>query len=307
MPLSTSAPYALRTDKLKSLAACLAGTSDATAPPQPLVLAICGSFNPAHSAHVKLYDTVKRVIDGKEGRTVLGGFLSPVADAYGKPGLRSAADRVGVLDAILECHPDLNVDTWECTQPTYTRTLYVLRALEEHVNAHYAVTEPDAMELLASRGGGGRVRVVLVCGADLFASFWIPGCWPLPLLRQLLDSFPVVVVYRADARGGVRGADDFAEVCRTAPVLTETAADGTTTEIDMRQYHFTFTSFPVPDDTSSTAVREAAMALAKTPEAEVAARAALEARLRAMLPEAAIPFVVRLYGHTAEESAAEPH
>ncbi|CBZ25494.1 conserved hypothetical protein [Leishmania mexicana MHOM/GT/2001/U1103] len=302
MPPSTAAPYALQTDKLKPLEGCVAGCSASTAEMasqgasslQPVVLAICGSFNPIHNAHLKLYDAAKQSIDGADGHVVLGGFLSPVGDAYRKPGLHSAADRVQIMRKALCHHPDLNVDTWECQQPVYTRTFFVLQALEEHVNAWYAQSEPAEMEWLASRDL--RVRVVFVCGADLFSSFWIPGCWPLRLLRRLLDSFRVVVVHRDGARGGVRGADDFAHVCQTAPLLSETAEGGEKIVIDMSRYTFTFATLSAPDDTSSTAVRASAMELAKTPLSDAVARAALQSRLRAMLPEAAVQSVVELYG-----------
>ncbi|CAJ1004764.1 putative Cytidylyltransferase-like [Leishmania naiffi] len=299
---STAAPYALRTDKLKPLEGCAASCPTSTAEAasqvtpllQPVVLVICGSFNPIHNAHLKLYDAAKRSIEGVDGRVVLGGFLSPVSDAYGKPGLRCAADRVQVMEKALCHHPDLSVDTWECQQPTYTRTVFVLRALEEHVNAWYAQSEPAAMEWLTSHGR--HVRVVFACGADLFFSFWHPGCWSLCLLRQLLDSFPLVVVQRGGARGSISDSDDFARLCQTAPLLSETAEDGERIEIDMLRYTFTFAAFSAPDDTSSTAVRNAAIELAKTPADEVMARAALQSRLRGMLPEAAVQLVVDLYG-----------
>ncbi|KAG5508600.1 hypothetical protein GH5_06852 [Leishmania sp. Ghana 2012 LV757] len=295
-------PYTLRTDKLKPLQDCLGGcptsaTDVASQPaplPQPVVLAICGSFNPIHYAHLKLYDAAKECVDGTNDRVVLGGFLSPVGDAYVKPGLRCAADRVRIMQRVLRGHSDLSVDTWECQQPTYTRTFFVLQALEEHVNQWYARAEPAAMQWLVSHER--RVRVVFVCGADLFSSFWTPGCWPLRLLRQLLDTFPLVVVHRGDARGGVGGADDFVRVCRTTPLLSETAEDGERIEIDMSRYTFTFTTFTEADNTSSTAVRGAVMKLAKTPLDDVVARAALWSRLCAMLPEAAVQLVVDLYG-----------
>ncbi|KAG5481590.1 hypothetical protein LSCM1_05614 [Leishmania martiniquensis] len=287
-------PYELRADKLKPLHSCLAsatGAESQAAPvPQPVVLAICGSFNPIHNAHLKLYSAAKECVDGTSGRVVLGGFLSPVGDAYAKPGLRCAADRVRVMERVLGSHSDLNVDTWECQQPTYTRTFFVLQALEEHVNKWYAQAEAGAMEWLVAHER--RVKVILVCGADLFTSFWTPRCWPPRLLRRLLDTFPLVIVHR----GGVRGTDAFARVCETTPLLSETAEDGERVEIDMSRYAFTFAAFSEPDNTSSTAVRSVAMELAKTPPDEVVRRAALKSRLCAMLPEAAVQLVLDLYG-----------
>ncbi|KAK7196235.1 Cytidylyltransferase [Novymonas esmeraldas] len=296
MALAPAAAYELRTEKLRRLADCLSTAPDASSASavQPVVLAVCGSFNPIHAAHLKLFDAAKAAVDGVDGRVVLGGFLSPVSDAYGKPGLRRAADRVRIAEEALRHHPGLSVDTWECQQPTYTRTLFVLQALEEHVAAWYATSEPAVVRTLAAHGR--RVRVVLVCGADLFSSFWIPRCWPLSLLQRLLDEFALVVVHRDDAHGDVRGADDFARVCRTAPLLTETAEDGATLTIDMSQYTFTFASFAVPDDTSSTAVRAAVADLLRVAPGDEVARAAVESRLRVMLPADAVQCVVDVYG-----------
>ncbi|KAG5508264.1 hypothetical protein JKF63_05520 [Porcisia hertigi] len=299
---TTAVPYALRTDKLKPLECCVVRCHDpeteaafqATPIPSPVVLAICGSFNPIHNAHLKLYDAAKQAVDGVDGRVVLGGFLSPVSDAYGKPGLLCAADRVRIMEKALRHHTDLNVDTWECQQLTYTRTFFALQALEEHVNAWYAQSEPAAVEWLAAHGR--RVNIIFVCGADLFSSFWIPGCWPLRVLRKLLSAFRLVVVNRKDAQGSVSGVIDVARLCREGPPLSETAADGETVEIDMSKYAFTFTAFSAPDDTSSTAVRSAAAELSKTPPEDVETRAALQLRLRDMLPDAAVQLVVDLYG-----------
>ncbi|GET87690.1 hypothetical protein, conserved [Leishmania tarentolae] len=306
MPPAAVAPYALRTDKLKSLEGCVAAFTGSTTEAasklasslQPVVLAICGSFNPIHNAHLKLYDAAKRSIDGTGGRVVLGGFLSPVSDGYGKPGLRSAADRVQIIRKALCQHPELNLDTWECQQPTYTRTLFVLQALEEHVNTWYTQSEPAAMEWLALHGR--RVRVVFVCGADLFSSFWVPGCWRLRLLRQLLDLFHLVVVYREGTGCLMGGAETLARMCQASPLLSETAEDGEKIEVDMSTYTFTFATFSASDDTSSTAVRTAAMELAKVPLDDVVARAALQSRLCAMLPEEAVQTVVELYGADAD-------
>ncbi|KPA76284.1 hypothetical protein ABB37_08015 [Leptomonas pyrrhocoris] len=284
------ATYTLRAEKLRSLTTCDTALSTS---PQPAVIAICGSFNPIHNAHFKLYRAAKTALEAHGTYTVLGGFFSPVSDAYGKSGLKSAAQRVRIADDAVRDHAELNVDAWECLQPTYTRTLYVLQQLEMHVNAWYAQHEANAVAQLTAHGR--RVRVVFVCGADLFSSFWRPGCWPLGLLKQLLDAFPLVVVYR-DSEGEVRCAEDFERVCRTAPVLTETAADGTTAELNIGAYKFTFAQFEQPDSTSSTAVREVAAAMAKARSGDAAALDKLRGELASMVPANAVSSIEECYG-----------
>lgn len=289
---SMHSTYALRADKLRSLSTCATTLSTS---PQPVVLAICGSFNPIHNAHFKLYSAAKSALEADHAYTVLGGFFSPVGDAYGKPGLKSAAQRVRIIDDAVRDHAELNVDTWECLQPTYTRTFYVLQQLEQHVNTWYAEHEPKQASQLHAHGR--RVRVAFVCGADLFSSFWRPGCWPLDLLKKLLDTFPLVVVYR-DYQGEVKSAEDFGRMCRTSPVLTETTSDGTVRELDVRAYSFTFAQFKVPDDTSSTAVREVAVAMARAELSDPAAVERLRQELASMVPESAVASIATCYGHS---------
>ncbi|KPI89083.1 hypothetical protein ABL78_1819 [Leptomonas seymouri] len=285
-----SSPYTLRADKLKPLATCVTALPTS---PQPVVLAICGSFNPIHSAHFKLYSAAKTALEADNTHTVLGGFVSPVSDAYGKPGLKSAAQRVRIVEDAVRGHMELNLDTWECQQPTYTRTFYVLQQLEQHVDAWYTQHEPNEMNELKTYGR--RVRVIFVCGADLFSSFWRPGCWALHLLKQLLDAFHVVVVHR-DGQGEVQCARDFERMCRHSPVLTEVAQDGATTELDIRAYTFTFACFEQPDATSSTAVREIAAAMGTLKASGAAAFEDLRRVLSSMVPASAVSSILECYG-----------
>jgi hypothetical protein len=61
---------------------------------------------------------------------ILGGFLSPVGDAYGKKGLERALHRVNMCkDAVMESDW-ISVDTWESEQAEYKPTLQVMRHLQ---------------------------------------------------------------------------------------------------------------------------------------------------------------------------------
>ena len=67
------------------------------------------------------------------GYHVLGGYMSPVADAYGKPELAPCVDRVVMCQGAASTSPSVMVDEWEARQPGYTRTLQVLHHLQEEL------------------------------------------------------------------------------------------------------------------------------------------------------------------------------
>ena len=66
----------------------------------------------------------------QRGLSVVGGYMSPVHDAYTKPGLLPAAHRLQMCRAAASTHPRLMVDPWEAAQPEAQRSLLVLRRVE---------------------------------------------------------------------------------------------------------------------------------------------------------------------------------
>jgi len=54
---------------------------------------------------------------------VCGAYMSPVSDAYGKPGLAPAAHRVDMCRGAARASQRVMVDEWEATRLEYTRTL----------------------------------------------------------------------------------------------------------------------------------------------------------------------------------------
>jgi hypothetical protein len=56
---------------------------------------------------------------------VWGCYLSPVANAYGKPGLAPAADRLAMCRAAVADSDKVMVSGWEAGQAGYTRTYQV--------------------------------------------------------------------------------------------------------------------------------------------------------------------------------------
>lgn len=66
----------------------------------------------------------------QRGILVVGGYMSPVNDAYIKPELLPAAHRLQMCRAAASTHPRLMVDPWEAAQPEAQRSLLVLRRVE---------------------------------------------------------------------------------------------------------------------------------------------------------------------------------
>lgn len=159
------------------------------------MLVAAGSFNPPTFMHLRVVEAAREALT-EEGFDVLGAYLTPVNDAYGKKGLAPAEDRVQMCQLAAASSPYIMVDPWEALQGEYQRTLTVLRRVEEGVNA---ATEP----------GEERVRVMLVCGADLVASFAQPGVWLPDHVHTICGDFGVVCMKRGegDPRRLIHGSD----------------------------------------------------------------------------------------------------
>ena len=72
------------------------------------------------------------------GHLVLGGYLSPVNDAYRKPGLLPAKHRIAMCQLAAAGSDLTMVDTWEAAQNEAQRSLTVLQRIQDAAQAHYA-------------------------------------------------------------------------------------------------------------------------------------------------------------------------
>ncbi|CCW65705.1 unnamed protein product [Phytomonas sp. EM1] len=315
--------YALRTSKLKSLKVVATAVEDSLC--IPVVIAVCGAFNPIHHAHIALYDMAEAALtspsacDAATGRPylVLGGYISPVGDSYGKPGLLPFSQRVEIVEAAVRDHPAIEVDRWEGLQPTYTRTYYVLEHLQEAVQAWYDSQAKEGKPSLSERGV--RIRVAFACGTDLLQSFLRPGCWRLDLLQKMLDRFQVVVITRSENdfdrtndnrnvslsnimvsgdEAGKKGEASVSEIGQVLPencVMTQ-VIDGETYVVDFSKYRFIYTQPTFISSASSTAIRKALSAVAEAVSRnDTAAEQAAREEVIDMVPEAARDLVIKYY------------
>lgn len=150
---------------------------------RPTVLIALGSFSPITDAHVRMLEIARDHLKTvRPDLHVVGGFMSPVGDAYGKKGLAPAEHRIAMARLAVEDSAWLTVDPWESQQPTHQRAVVVLQHMRDAVNAHYGIDN---------------IRVMLVCGADLVATFNKPGLWAAEDLAQLTgDDFGIIIVPR---------------------------------------------------------------------------------------------------------------
>lgn len=123
---------------------------------------------------------------------VMGGYLSPVSDAYKKQGLASATHRVRMCELGVDEHPGgwIMVDPWEARQSEYVETAKVLDHFAHEIN-----------EVLggAQRPDGSRVpmRLMLLAGADLVQTMSTPGVWSPDDLDHILRGYGAFIVERA--------------------------------------------------------------------------------------------------------------
>mmetsp|Transcript_7969 Transcript_7969/g.8985 ORF Transcript_7969/g.8985 Transcript_7969/m.8985 type:complete len:266 (+) Transcript_7969:126-923(+) len=207
---------------------------------RPVVLVSCGSLNPVHVAHLDMLRAAKTTLEASGRYAVMGSFLSPVNDAYGKPGLASFEARLEACRIAVADDPCIEVDDWEGRQDAYVRTYFVL----EHMRTAVAAWLRDMKADVATQD----VAVCLVCGGDLFETFYRPDCWNLKLLRKILDNFEIAVATREGS------LDPRAVIAAHAAPLTNRSEPGES--LDMAPYASKIIVFDMPPNaTSSTAIR----------------------------------------------------
>ncbi|KAI1095654.1 Nucleotidylyl transferase [Rostrohypoxylon terebratum] len=157
----------------------------------PLVLVACGSFSPITYLHLRMFEMANDYARINTQYEVVGGYLSPVSDAYKKAGLAESRHRVRMCElAAEETSSWLMVDPWEALQPDYMPTAKVLDHFEYEINqAGHGV--------LAADGETRRpVKIMLLAGADLIGTMSTPGVWAEKDLDHILGNYGAMIVER---------------------------------------------------------------------------------------------------------------
>eukprot|EP00730_Choanoeca_flexa_P019877 TRINITY_DN9725_c0_g1_i2.p1 TRINITY_DN9725_c0_g1~~TRINITY_DN9725_c0_g1_i2.p1 ORF type:complete len:295 (+),score=36.55 TRINITY_DN9725_c0_g1_i2:34-918(+) len=130
---------------------------------QPVVLVACGSFSPITFMHLRLLEDCRNHINSSAHFHVIGGYISPVHDGYGKASLVEAEHRIKMSQLAVKNSSWLLVDTWECEQDGWTKTAPSLQRFADALAEH---------KVIDSKGKPTPpVKVMLTCGADLLESF----------------------------------------------------------------------------------------------------------------------------------------
>ncbi|KAI2636721.1 nicotinamide mononucleotide adenylyltransferase [Xylaria nigripes] len=160
----------------------------------PLVLVACGSFSPITFLHLRMFEMANDYCRMNTNFEVIGGYLSPVSDAYKKAGLAPSHHRVRMCElATEETSAWLMIDPWEAIQPGYSPTAAVLDHFEHEINGVL-----DGVAVPGDNGGGRRrVKIMLLAGADLISTMSTPGVWAESDLQHILGSFGAMIVERS--------------------------------------------------------------------------------------------------------------
>ncbi|OTA77064.1 hypothetical protein M434DRAFT_87779 [Hypoxylon sp. CO27-5] len=158
----------------------------------PLVLVACGSFSPITYLHLRMFEMANDYARINTSYEVVGGYLSPVSDAYKKAGLAEARHRVRMCElAAEETSSWLMVDPWEALQPDYMPTAKVLDHFEYEIN--------HVLNGILAADGETRkpVKIMLLAGADLIGTMSTPGVWAEKDLDHILGNFGAMIVERS--------------------------------------------------------------------------------------------------------------
>ncbi|KAH8689537.1 nicotinamide mononucleotide adenylyl transferase [Talaromyces proteolyticus] len=156
----------------------------------PLVLVSAGSFSPPTYLHLRMQEMAADYAKFNTNFELMGGYLSPVSDAYRKAGLASAEDRISMCRlAVDEGSEWLMIDPWEAFHKEYQPTAVVLDHFDHEINV---------VRQGVDCGDGTRkpVRVALLAGADLIHTMSTPGVWSDKDLDHILGRYGAFIVER---------------------------------------------------------------------------------------------------------------
>ncbi|KAI3496812.1 hypothetical protein L1887_39189 [Cichorium endivia] len=164
-----------------------------------VVLVSTGSFNPPTFMHLRLFELARDALNSK-GFNVVGGYMSPVNDAYQKKGLLPSEHRIAMCQLACNSSKFVMVDTWEAKQSSFQRSLTVLSRIRSFFCDNGLIPNDS-------------LKVMLVCGSDLIESFSIPGFWIPEQVRSICRDYGVVCIRRE--------GQDIEKIISCNDILTE--------------------------------------------------------------------------------------
>lgn len=176
-----NAPYEFPTAKLKRRLTQPGKT--------PLCLVACGSYSPITFLHMRMFELAADFVKFQSNYELVGGYLSPVSDAYKKQGLAKAHHRVRMCQLAFDEVDWIMVDPYEALQQDYVPTANVLDHFEENLNAIGRGIE-------TVDGKRTPIKIALLAGADLIHTMSTPGVWSPTDLDHILGRFGAFIIER---------------------------------------------------------------------------------------------------------------
>lgn len=207
----------------------------------PLVLVACGSFSPITYLHLRMFEMASDYARFNTKYEIIGGFLSPVSDAYKKPGLAPARHRIQMCSYAAEKTSEwLTCDPWEAIQPQYFPTAQVLDHFDHEINQVIGGCEDV-------HGTKQPVRIALLAGADLIQTMSTPGVWSPADLDHILRKFGAFIIERTgtDIDEALAGLKDYQDNIHVIPqVITN---DVSSTKVRLMRKRDLSLRYVVPD------------------------------------------------------------
>ncbi|KAF2123958.1 nicotinamide mononucleotide adenylyltransferase 1 [Dothidotthia symphoricarpi CBS 119687] len=190
---------------------------------QPIVLVSCGSFSPPTNLHLRMFEEAADYCEFETDFEVVGGFFSPVGDAYKKAGLASAHHRISMTRIAVEGSSKwIGVDPWEPLHKEYLPTVKVLDHFDHELNEVMGGIE-------TSTGEKRRIHVALLAGADLIQTMSTPGLWAREDLSRILGHYGAFILERSgtDIDDALVQLQQWRESIRVIPQLIQNDVSST--------------------------------------------------------------------------------
>lgn len=203
--------------------------------------------SPITFLHLRMFEMASDYAKFNTKYDIIGGFLSPVSEAYKKQGLASAKHRIQMCTFAAEKTSDwLTCDPWEAIQPDYVPTAQVLDHFDHEINTVLGGCEDV-------HGNKQRVRIALLAGADLIQTMSTPGVWSEKDLDHILGNFGAFIIERTgtDIDEALAGLKQYQEKIHVIPQVIIVSARIFETGLTRRPAD----SLSSQNDVSSTKVR----------------------------------------------------
>lgn len=151
---------------------------------------------------------------------LIGGYFSPVSDAYKKEGLALAVHRLNMVKRACETSDKWDVDEWEAMRTAYTPTAAVLDHFNYEINtlrhgidvqtpgqgsrnattiSNSSLPLTNGTDTVNGYRGKRKVKIMLLAGSDLLKTMSDEGVWDAKDLNHILGDYGVFIIERMGA------------------------------------------------------------------------------------------------------------